>query len=71
MIEDTRNSFGLYDAPVRSFGKERVTLTQEDIERQLDAGAFMMSREEAIETGFINPDYEPDTVIIDVRREDV
>ncbi len=33
--------------PVRSPEKERVTLTQADIERQLDAGAFLMSREEA------------------------
>ena len=68
---DTRNSYGLFDSPVRSAGKERVTLTQADIERQLEAGAFMLSREEAIAAGFINPQDEPDTVIVDVRREDV
>lgn len=66
-----RNSYGLFDAPVRSAEKERVTLTQADIERQLDAGAFWMDPAEAIESGFINPDDEPDSVIIDVRREDV
>lgn len=71
MSTDTRNSYGLFDAPVRSAEKERVTLTQEDIERQLEAGAFIMDREEAIAAGFINPQDEPDTVIVDVRKEDV
>ena len=66
-----RNSYGLFDAPVRSAEKERVTLSQEDIERQLEAGAFIMDREEAVAAGFINPQDEPDTVIVDVRREEV
>lgn len=70
MTKDTRNSLGLFDSPVRSTEKERVTLTQADIERQLEAGAFMLSREEAIAAGFINPQDEPDTVIVDVRREE-
>lgn len=65
-----RNSYGFFDAPVRFAEKERVTLTQADIERQLDAGAFTMDREEAIAAGFINPQDEPDTVIVDVRREE-
>ena len=65
-----RNSYGLFDAPVRSAGKERVTLTQADIERQREAGAFVMGREEAIAAGFINPHDEPDTVIVDIRREE-
>lgn len=66
-----RNSYGLFDAPVRSAEKERVTLTEADIERQLDVGAFTMDRDEAIAEGFINPQDEPDTVIVDARREDV
>ena len=70
MNADTRNSYGLFDSPVRSTEKERVTLTQADIERQLDAGAFTLSREEAIEAGFLNPQDEPDTVIVDIRREE-
>ncbi len=49
--------------------KERVTFTQTDIERQLDAGAFLMSREEAVTAGFINPQDEQDTVIVDIREE--
>ena len=65
-----RNSYGLFDAPVRSAEKEHITLTQADIERQLDAGAFTMDRKEAIAAGFINPQEEQDTVIVDVRRED-
>lgn len=65
-----RNRYGLFDAPVRSAEKEHVTLTQVGIERQLDAGAFTMDRDEAIAAGFINPQDEPDTVIVDVRREE-
>jgi len=71
MTTDTRNSFGLYDAPVRSAEKERVVLTEADIERQLDAGAFVLDWTEAVESGFINPDDDPDTVIVDVKRENV
>lgn len=70
MNADTRNSLDLFDSPVRSAGKERVIFTQADIERQLDAGAFVMGREEAIAAGFINPQDEPDTVIVDIRREE-
>lgn len=70
MTTDIRNSYGLFDAPVRSAEKERVALTQADIERQLDAGAFAMDREEAIAAGFINPQDEPDTVIVDLRLEE-
>ena len=66
-----RNSYGLFDTPVRSAEKERVTLTLADIERQLDAGAFVLDWTEAVESGLINPDDEPDTVIIDMRREAV
>ena len=42
MAEQKRNAHGLFDMPVRFPEKERVTLTQADIERQLDAGAFLM-----------------------------
>ena len=63
------NSFGLFDAPVRPAGKERVALTQADIEGQLEAGAFLMDREEAIAAGFINPHDEPDTVIVELQEE--
>ena len=68
MSEITPNSYGLFDTPVRSLEKERVTLTQVDIERQLDAGAFLMSREEAVAAGFLNPHDEQDTVIVDIRE---
>jgi hypothetical protein len=69
MSEITPNSYGLFDTPVRSPEKERVTLTQTDIERQLDAGAFLMSREEAVAAGFLNPYDEQDAVIVDIREE--
>ena len=40
MKDVPRNSFGLFDSPVRCREKERVSLTPRHIERQLDAGAF-------------------------------
>lgn len=67
----TCNSFGLYDAPVRFLEKERITLTQADIKRQIIAGAFILDRAEAIAAGFINSQNEPDTVIVEVRRGNV
>lgn len=70
MAEQKRNASGLFDIPVRFPERERVTLTQADIERQLDAGAFLMSREEAVAAGFLNPLEEPDTVLVDIARED-
>ena len=69
MSEITPNSYGLFDTSVRSPEKERVTLTQVDIERQLDAGAFLMSRKEVVAAGFLNPYDEQDTVIVDIREE--
>ena len=69
MDTENRNSLGLFDAARRSSEKERVALTQADIERQLDAGAFLMSREEAVTAGFINPQDEQDAVIVDIREE--
>lgn len=69
MDAENRNTYGLFDAARRSPEKERVTLTQADIERQLDADAFLMSREEAVAAGFINPQDEQDAVIVDIREE--
>lgn len=70
MNDATPNAHDLFDAPVRTIEKERVTLTQADIERQLDAGAFLMSREEAVAAGFLNPLEEPDAVLVDIAREE-
>ena len=70
MTEQNRNASGLFDIPVRFPEKERVTLTRADIERQLDAGAFLMSREEAVAAGFLNPLEEPDAVLVDLAREE-
>lgn len=63
------NRYGLFDAPIHTQKNERIPLSQNDIERQLDAGAFFMSREEAIEAGFLSPYAEPDTVIVDVQED--
>ena len=66
MKEQKRNTHGLFDVPVRSPEKEHIALTQGDIERQLDAGAFLMSREEAIAAGFLHEHDEQDGVVADV-----
>lgn len=68
MNTEKRNSYGLFDAPVRNQEKERITLSPDDIERQLDAGAFFMSREDAIAACFLSPHEEPDTVIVTVQE---
>ena len=68
MNTEKRNSYGLFDAPVRLPDKERVTLSPDDIEQQLDAGAFVLSREDAITAGFLSPHEEPDTVIVSVQE---
>ena len=68
MNTENRNSYGLFDAPVRSQAKEHITLSPADIEQQLDAGAFVMSREDAITAGFLSPHEEPDTVIVSVQE---
>ena len=70
MTEQNRNASGVFDIPVRFPATERVTLTRADIKRQLDAGAFLMSREEAVAAGFLNPLEEPDAVLVDIAREE-
>ena len=69
MTTEKRNSYGLFDAPVRNQEKERITLSPDDIERQLDAGAFAMSREDAIAAGYLSPHEEQDTVIVSVKED--
>ena len=68
MNAEKRNSYGLFDAPVRRHEKEHIPLSPDDIERQLDAGAFVMSREDAITAGFLSPHEETDTVIVSVQE---
>ena len=68
MNTENRNSYGLFDAPVRSQAKEHIMLSPDDIERQLDAGAFLMSREDTLTAGCLSPHEEPDTVIVSVQE---
>ena len=69
MNTEKRNSYGLFDAPVRLPERERISLSRGDIERQLDAGAFFMSREDAIAAGFLSPHDESNTVNVEVRED--
>ena len=69
-MSDERNSRGLFDIPVPATQKPIIDMTSADFERQLDEGAFLMSREEAVRQGFLNPAYEPDTVIAAIVEEE-
>lgn len=73
MQTKNRNSHGLFDAPVRNTDKKPpvVIMTQKDIEAQMEVGAFLMRRADAIAKGFINPLEDPDTVVICIRQEGV
>jgi hypothetical protein len=66
MNTHTRNSHGLFDAPVPLEEQEIIVLTQQDMEDQLEAGAFLLDREEAIQAGFLNP-YNDDTALVAVK----
>ena len=63
-----RNSYGLFDNPVRSEELEHVRQTLGDLERQVDAGAFVVSREEAQASGLLSPYDEQDVVITDANE---
>jgi hypothetical protein len=61
-IDNERNSYGLYDRPI-SAGAAEITLTQEILERQIEDGAFVLDREEALKAGLLNP-YDDDAILI-------
>lgn len=67
-MED-RNSFGLYDRAIPPSRERLVELSQEEFERQMDEGAFLMGHDEAVKHGFLHPDYEPDTVLTGIEGE--
>ena len=71
MNTPTRNSYGLFDAPVRNTDKKPpvVFMTQKDIEAQMEDGAYLMRRADAIAKGFINPLEGPVTVVVSIRQE--
>ena len=69
MNTGNRISYGLFDPPVRLPERERISFSRDDIERQLEAGAFFMGRNEAMAAGFLSPHDEPDTVIVEVRED--
>lgn len=64
-----RNKYGLYDSPVRTMEKEYVSISRQNMEAQLEAGAFMMTHEKAIKEGFLYPHDEQDTVIACVQED--
>ena len=63
MNTPSRNSHGLYDAPKLNAVREVIALAQAELERQLEDGAFIMDRIEAVNSGLINP-YDDDTAQI-------
>lgn len=64
-MKSERNSHGLYDAPISS-AAEAVPVTPAQIEEALDNGAFMLSRQEALDLGLLTPyDDVPQAVIVE------
>jgi hypothetical protein len=65
MNTPSRNSHGLYDAPKRNAAREPLALTQGELQRQLEAGAFVMDRDEALKSGLVSPyDDETDKILV-------
>ena len=62
MTTQKRNDFGLFDMPVRFPEKERVTLTQADIERSVRQLAEQ-SYERMLETEQLSTGWEEDTAV--------
>lgn len=52
---DGPNTHGLYDKPVRSDAPRRESLSREELDRELERGAFVMTEAEALEAGFLSP----------------
>lgn len=52
---DAHNTHGLYDEPVRSDAPRRESLSREELDRELESGAFVMTEAEALEAGFLSP----------------
>jgi hypothetical protein len=67
MNTPVRNSHGLYDAPKLNAAREPLVLTQADLQRQLEDGAFVMDRDEALKSGLVSP-YDDETETIQVRQ---
>jgi hypothetical protein len=66
-MDAKRNSFGLYDELIPRPEQEILVFSPEDIERHFEAGAFLLDREEAVKSGFLNP-YDDDTALVAVKR---
>lgn len=69
MTANERNKHGLYDVPVRDLEREQVILAPEDIDERINEGAFMMTREKAVSSGFLHPHDEQETVIAFASEE--
>jgi hypothetical protein len=67
MNTPSRNSHGLYDAPNLNAAREPLVFTQADLQRQLEDGAFVMDRDEALKSGLVSP-YDDETEKILVRE---
>jgi hypothetical protein len=65
-MDAQRNSQGLYDAPVSKAEPETLVFSPEDMERQFEAGAFVLDREAAVKAGCLNP-YDDDTAPVAVK----
>ncbi len=68
-MEAKINAYGLYDAPVRRQEQNKETLSEADMERQLEAGAFVLPFDEAVSLGLLNPYDMQDVVSVSVEGD--
>jgi hypothetical protein len=60
----------MYDAPKRDEPREPLVFTQDELQQQLESGAFGMDKEEAIQFGLVSPyDDETDTILVKEKEK--
>jgi hypothetical protein len=57
----------LYDSPKFGAAREPLALTRDELQRQLEAGAFALDKKEARKCGLVNP-YDDETEKVLVRE---
>ena len=67
-MEEKRNKYGLFDAPIRTQEKDIISLTAKEIEEQLNSGGFVLSHNEALDLGLLNTHDAQDTVIVNIME---
>jgi hypothetical protein len=54
-MSDQKNEYGLYDSPLSAPGEKTEELDRAGLARQLEEGAFVLSAEQALAAGLLDP----------------